>query len=107
MALSGAGVVPFQAELVLQGPDDRLDALTQPGGENLTGRRFGLIIAARADEYMPPPGSGRLDSRTGKALVAHDRAGPGRDRTHVQQVQGLFTYASRCVSGGLAPGLRE
>src|SRR5215475_4265752 len=42
-----AAAVPFEAQLVLQGPDDGLDALAQPVRE---GPGCGLVFAGRADQ---------------------------------------------------------
>src|ERR1022692_2698321 len=63
--------VVFQAELVLQGPDDRLDALAQPVRE-VPGVL--LVLAGRADQGQAQLRAGQeiLEVVPGEALVRHD-----------------------------------
>src|SRR6266511_3041563 len=59
--------VAFQAELVLERPDDRLDALPQPVGEVPGGR---LVVAGRAEqgEFQAGAGEERLGVGSGQVL---------------------------------------
>jgi hypothetical protein len=63
--------VAFEAELVFQRPDDRLDALPQPVREVPGGL---LILAGRADERQVQviAGEERLGLLPGQALIGDD-----------------------------------
>ena len=83
----------FEAELVLQGPDDGLDALPQPirEGPGL------LVLAGRADEgqVQVRAGEERLGVLAGQALISDDggsRRGTVR-RLAFQHLPGLLTLA--------------
>lgn len=82
----------FEAELVLQGPDDRFDPLTQPAWEGV-GRWCRFVVAGWADQQVSQVGGGFFDAGSGEALVTRDRAGPAGGWVDMQQVQGLFTFA--------------
>src|SRR5215467_1231516 len=66
-----SAAVAFEAELVFQRPDDRLDTLAQPVGE-IPG--FFLVVAGRADERQCQAGAGEelFGVFTGSALVGDD-----------------------------------
>ena len=70
-----ASAVLLQAELVLQGPDDRLHALAQPVGE---AARVVFIPAGRADKAQALLGEELLGLLAGQALVGDDRRPVGR-----------------------------
>src|SRR5215213_11203645 len=61
-----ATTVLFQAELVLEGVDDRLDPLAHPTQRPEPAR---LILAIRTDEASSQPTEVALEGPTGKALV--------------------------------------
>src|SRR5512132_2857987 len=67
--------VTFEAELVLQRPDDRLDALPQPVRE----RPVWFVLAGRADQRQVQSRMGEefLGALAGQALVSNDD-GAGR-----------------------------
>jgi hypothetical protein len=71
-----APAVAFEAELVLQCPDDRLDALAEPVRERA---RLLLVLAGRADQGQAQVRAGEelLGSLPGQALARDDR-GAGR-----------------------------
>ncbi len=74
-----AAAVAFEAELVLQGPDDRLDPLPQPVRKGPGGL---LVLAGRADQRQAKVRAGeeRLGVLVGQALVGDDGgAGTNRD----------------------------
>jgi hypothetical protein len=60
-----ASAVVFQAKLVLQGPDDRLDALAQPVGE---GSGWLLVLAGRPDQRQSQVGEELLGFLAGQPL---------------------------------------
>src|SRR6516164_878101 len=66
-----AAAVAFEAELVLQRPDDRLDPLAQPVRE---GTRGGLVLAGRADQGQAQLRAGEelFGVLPGQALVGDD-----------------------------------
>jgi len=61
-----AAAVAAAAELALEGPDGRLDALAQPAGEG-AGR---LVFAGGADQLQAQGGQGSFESRPAKPLSA-------------------------------------
>src|SRR5262249_32828534 len=85
--------VTFEAELVLQGPDDGLDALPQPvrEGPGL------LVLAGRADEGQAEVRAGeeRLGVLAGQALIGDDGGARGRAvrRLVPEHLPGLLTLA--------------
>jgi hypothetical protein len=87
-----ASAVAFEAELVLQRPDDRLDALPQPVRE-LAG--FLLVLAGRADEGRLQLAGGEelLGLLAGQALVGDD-GGAGRGLAP-ERLPGLFPLAAQ------------
>jgi hypothetical protein len=70
-ACGGASAVAFQAELVLQRPDDRLDALAQPVREVSGGL---LVLAGWADQGQVQirAGEERFGVFAGQALIGDD-----------------------------------
>jgi hypothetical protein len=95
----------FQAELVLQGPDDRLDPLAQPVGK---GAGLGLVAAGRADQSKLKVGEERLGVRTSQALVGHHGAAGcwTVGRLGIQQLLDGLAFAHQLGVGQTEPGDR-
>ena len=95
-----AAAVAFEAELVLQRPDDGLDPLAEPVRE-LPGLL--LVLAGRADQGQAQVGAGEevLGVLAGQALVGDD-GGAGRGPVRGLAFQGLAGLVALAGSLGLA-----
>ena len=70
-----AATVLLQAELLLEGVDDRLDPLAHPAQGPEPAR---LILAVGADQEGPQPSDMALERLAGKALVGQDDRARGQ-----------------------------
>src|SRR5918995_854413 len=101
----GAAMVLFQAELVFEGVDDRLDPLAHPAQRAEPAR---LILAIRTNEAGAQRTEVALEGPTGKPLIGQD------DRARRQGMlagsviqQRLGDLALTKLGGGQAPGDRH
>src|SRR5262249_1312858 len=97
--------VAFEAELILQRPDDRFNALPQPVREVPGGL---LVPAGRADQGQAQVRAGeeRLGFLAGQALVGDDRRAGGRavGRPVFKQLPGLVPLTVKFGVGQAEPG---
>jgi hypothetical protein len=97
--------MPFEAELVLQRPDDRLNALPRA-----VGKRAGLalVLAARADQGKLQVGSGEEvpGLLPGQALVRDDGGAGHRavSRLVGERLPGLLAFPVQLRVGQAEPG---
>src|SRR6266536_3982367 len=100
-----AAAVAFEAELVLQGPDDRLDPLAQPVREVPGGL---LVLTGRADqrEAQVVAGEEGLGLLAGQALVSDD-GGAGRGAVGwvvLEHLPGFLAFAEELGIGQAEAG---
>ena len=104
-AVEGASVVAFQAELVFEGPEDRLDALPD-GGEMRSAA--GLVLAAGSqDQSAEALRHGGLELFAAVALVGDDRLSAAQPDGQHPQRDVAFAMVSRRQdrrSGGAVGG---
>ena len=95
-----AAAVAFEAELVLQGPDDGLDALAEPVRERA---RLLLVLAGWTDQGQSQAVAGEelLGAPSGQALVRDD-GGAGRGAVRGLAFQGLPGLSRSPCSFGFA-----
>ena len=95
-----AAAVAFEAELAFQGPDDGLDALSEPVRERA---RLLVVFAGGADQGQAQAVAGEelLGALPGQALVGDD-GGAGRGAVRRLAFQGLPGPARRAAWG--SPG---
>src|SRR5438552_3435289 len=101
----GPAAVAFEAELVLQRPDDRLYPLAQPVRE---GPGFLLVLASRTDQGQFHAGAGEelFGVLAGQALVGDDGGAGCRavGGVVVEHLPGLVALAGRLGMGQADPG---